>query len=95
MRATTNACQEGHLLTLKHLLNKNKINAAFRFYNSSCNFIHKNFNFFSLFSVFFKEIRDLFIDIYDVELVFKQDKSAILARIFYVQNHERQMREGW
>ena len=89
------ACQEGHLLTFEHLLNKIKVNAAFRLFYSSCNFIQKNFSFFNMSSVFFKEIRDLFIDSYDVELVFKQDKSALLSRILYVQNHERQMREGW
>ena len=89
------ACQEARLLTFEHLLNKNKILVAFRFYNSKCPFIQKSLYYFRDFSCFLCEVRDLFLNKYDIANVFDQDIDAILSRIIFVQNHEPQMREGW
>ena len=46
-------------------------------------------------SVFLNEVRDTFFRKYDVELLFEQDRDAVLSRIMYVQSHETPMREGW
>ena len=34
-------------------------------------------------------------DFYDIETIFDNDPQAILARIWYVQNLEEQMRDTW
>ena len=46
-------------------------------------------------SEFLYEIRKLCTARYDINMLFDQDKDAIIARILYVQNHESQMRVGW
>ena len=89
------ACQEALVFIFRHLINKIKVLAALRHFNSPCMFIRKNYNYFSMMSEFLLEIRKFFIDIYDIELLLQQDKDAIISRVSYVQNHESQMRESW
>ena len=89
------ACQEASALIFKHLINKIKILAVLRHFNSPCMFIKKTFYYFSMTSKFLFEIRNICLDIYDIEMLFQQDKDAVISRIAYVQNHESQMRESW
>lgn len=89
------ACQEARLFTFNHLINKIKLFAAVRLFKTPCSFIEKSFGFLSVSSVFLNEVRDIFLEIYDVESLFEQDKDALVSRVAFVQNHERPMREGW
>ena len=88
-------CQEASLLTFEHLLNKMKLFLVMRLFNFPCAFMQKTFRFFILSSVLLNEVRDIFINKYDIELLFEQDRDAVVSRIMYVQNHETPMREGW
>ena len=88
-------CQEASLFTFEHLLNKLKLFLILRVFIDPCAFVEKTFNFLMLSSVFLNEIRDVFIDKYDIELLFEQDRDSVISRIAYVQNHETPMREGW
>ena len=89
------ACQEASLFTFEHLLNKIKIFTALRLVNVPCKYVSKILFYLSINSVLFNETRDICIDKYDTELIFEQDKDAIVSRILFVQNHEGRMREGW
>ena len=89
------SCQEAKLLIFKHFLNSSKINAAIRIFSRPCEFIKKVSSFLLFSSVFLTEIRDILFDVYDIDLLFENDRDAIMARIMYVQNHEKQLREGW
>ena len=88
-------CQEASLFTFEHVLNKMKLFLVLRLFNSPCSFIQKNFNYLMLTSVLVNEVRDIFNDKYDIELLFDQDRDAVVSRIMYIQNHETPMREGW
>ena len=46
-------------------------------------------------SLFLNEIRNIFTEKYDIELLFEQDREAVISRIAYVQNHETPMRMRW
>ena len=94
MRATTLYARK-RLSIFGHLLNKMKLFLVMRLFNFPCPYIQKNLNFLKASSVLLNEVRDTFIDKYDVELLFEQDRDAVLSRIMYVQNHETPMREGW
>ena len=88
-------CQEASLFTFEHLLNKMKLFTLLRVFTAPCAFIQKIFRFLTISSVFLSEIRDLLIEKYDVELLFEQDRDAIVSRMIFVQNHETPMRDGW
>ena len=77
------------------MLNKIKILTVLRLLNSPCVFIEKILRFLMFSSVYLNEIRDIFMNIYEVQCIFEQDRNAILSRISFVQNHEPRMREGW
>ena len=89
------ACQEATLLTFEHLLNKIKVLTFFRFLKYPCIFIQKVAYFLDMSSVFFNEVKDVFIDKYEIEMLMEQDREAIISRLQFVQNHEGRMREGW
>ena len=42
-----------------------------------------------------KNVLNIFKEIYDIETLLDNDPKAILARIWFIQNHEEQMRECW
>ena len=88
------ACQEASLLTFEHLLNKIKVLTVIRLFNNPCVFIEKILSFLMLSSVCLNEIRDTFLNRYEVECIFEQDRNAIMSKIFFMQNHEPGMREG-
>ena len=87
------ACQEATMFTFKHYLNKIKYISALRLFGAPCEFIAKAKTFLDISSEFLNEMKAIFMNIYDIELVVEQDRDAVLARIVYVQNHETQMRE--
>lgn len=76
-------------------MNKMKLFLVMRLFNFPCAFIQKTFNFFILSSVLLNEVRDIFINKYDTELLLEQDRDAVVSRIMYVQSHETPMRERW
>ena len=53
------------------------------------------FYFLDVSSVFLNEVKDIFIDKYDIDMLLEQDRDAIISRLQFVQNHEERMREGW
>ena len=89
------ACQEAELLTFENLINKIKIFTALRMIERSCNFIDKVSGFLSVCSVFYKETYDVLANKYNIDSLTENDKDAIMSRIWFVQNHEPQMRLGW
>ena len=57
-------------------------------------FYSKDFMFFfQLSSVFLKEVYDILKTFYDIDSLLYNDRDAILARVCFVQNNEKQMRE--
>ena len=87
-------CQEASLLTFQHLVNKKKIDTALRVFVNPCTFIKKLNYFFIISSEFLRDVRDICLDIYEIEMLFEQDRDAVTSRIQFVQNHEDQMRRG-
>ena len=61
----------------------------------SCNFIDKVSGFLSVCSVFYKDTYDILENKYSIDSLIENDKDAIISRIWFVQNHEPQMRLGW
>ena len=88
------ACQEAQCFTFQHLLNKCKIMAAYRFITNSCNFIQNTLPFLFISSMFLGHIYDILEKVYNVDSLLYNDRHAIIARIGFVQNHEKQMREA-
>ena len=82
------------MFTFKHYLNKIKYISALRIFGAPCEFIKKIKPYLNISSLLLNEIKVTFMKIYDTELVFEQDRDAVLARILFVQNHESQTREA-
>ena len=89
------ACQESNLFTFPHFINKMKINAAYRFISKPCDFIRKIRHFLKVSSIMISEVLDILKEKYDIDSLFDNDIDAIVSRIIYVQNHEKQMRLAW
>ena len=71
------------------------MSAGIRFMTKSCDFIAKNFAFFTVSSFLLRDLYDILSNIYDLESLLENDKEAIMSRITYVQNHESQLRTSW
>ena len=89
------ACQESQLLTFQHLLNKYTIMSAIKLMVNPCNFISKIKDFFRVSSVVLNQAYEILRNVYDIESMLENDRDAILSRIHFIQNNERQMREAW
>ena len=89
------ACQEAHLLTFQHLINKLKIMATIRLFSEPCALIRKIRDYMYISSFLFNEVSDILRRDYDVDSVLDDDRDAIFSRICFVQNHEKQMRLTW
>lgn len=85
------ACQEAHLLTFENLLNKIRITTVLRLLSSPCEYVLKAFDFLSISSIALKEVYDKC----QIDSLFENDRDAIIAKIQFIQNHERKMREYW
>ena len=46
-------------------------------------------------STFLNEVNFILNKEYDIDSLNENDKDAIIARIYFKQNHEKQMREAW
>ena len=57
-----------------------------------CMYIEKLMTFLYVSSLLIKETYEVLKSSYQIDSLKDNDKDAILARIFYVQNHEIQMR---
>ena len=89
------ACQEAQLFTFQHFINKCKIMTAFRILSHPCNYVFKTIEFLSISSVFLREVYVLLNDLYGIDSILYNDKSAIISRIEFIQNREQQMRTHW
>ena len=67
----------------------------FRFVKFPCLFAEKVAYFLDISSVFYNEIREIFLNKYEIQMLLDRDKDAIISRMQLVQNHEGRMREGW
>ena len=88
------SCQEASLLTFQHLINKVKFNSTIRLFINPCAYVAKLKDYLGVSSVLLREIREIFLNIYNIEAIFEQDRDAVMSRILYVQNHEQPMRVG-
>ena len=86
------ACQEAHLLTFEHLINKSKIFGVYRLISCPCNFIMKAADFLSISSMLLKEVYEDLNHNYNIDSLTENGRDSILSRILFVQNHETQMR---
>ena len=89
------SCQEANMLVFSHYINKIKTMTASRLFLHPCDYFKKIFTFLSLSSEFLADVQDTLSEIYDIDSCFENDRDAILARIMFVQNHEKQLREKW
>ena len=89
------ACEQASILMFNHFINKLKIKAIFRFLLKPCIFIEKSLNFLHLSSAMVRHVSKIAGDIYGIETLFDNDIQAIDSRIWYVQNHEEQLRISW
>ena len=89
------ACQEAQLFTFQHFINKCKIMTAFRILSRPCNYFFKIIEFLSISSVFLREMYVLLQDFYGLDSILNNDKDAVIARIEFIQNREKQMRTHW
>ena len=89
------ACQEAQLLTFENLFNKIHIFGTLRLLIKPCNFIRRSAGFLSVYSVSHKETYRMLSSKHEIESLLENDRSAIISRISYVQNHESQMRTRW
>ena len=89
------ACQEAHLFTFEHLVNKSKIATAFRLMKNPCEFFMKIKDFMLFSSVLYRNVSELLQQKYGVDSLIDNDYEALIARIVFVQNHEQQMRGPW
>ena len=89
------ACQEANLLLFNHYLNKLKICATIRFLKRPCKFIEKIVPYLYASSVLLNEILKILEVQYNCDSLFDNDLMAIISRIHYTQNHEKQLRTSW
>lgn len=87
------ACQEANILMFNHLVNKLKVNATLRFFTKPCAFISKILDFLYISSSLLRNVSNILRDVYEIETLIDNDFQAILSRIWFVQNHEDQMRQ--
>ena len=88
------ACQEANLLTFEHTINKIKISAAYRLMNNPCDFSAKLHDFMCVSSTLYCDIYKILKDKYELESLMENDIDAIMSRIRFTQNHEKQMRSS-
>ena len=86
------ACQEAQVFTFYHYINKLKIMNALRILSKPCHFISKLKDFFRLSSVFINHVYGILDRVYQLDSLLLNDRDAIISRICFVQNHEKQMR---
>ena len=86
------ACQQAQLQLFDHYLNKLKIQFLFRLYFSPCLFLEKLMVYLCTSSVLFNEVKLFCNDLYQINDLFDNDRQAVVSRLLFVQNHERQMR---
>ena len=86
------ACQEAHMFTFKHFTNKCRIMSVLRFLKRPCKFFRNIMDFLFISSRFLQQVYDLSGKEYGIDSLTCNDTDAIISRISYVQNHERQMR---
>ena len=89
------ACQEAGLYMFEHLVNKIKISFASRVLSRPCSFIAKTLDYYKISSVMIGEVYEILQSKYQIESITDNDFEAIIARISFVQNHERQTRTSW
>ena len=89
------ACQEAHLFTFEHLVNKIKISTAYRLSKNPCEFFVKVKDFMKFSSVLYTDVHELLQRKYGVDSLIDNDYEALIARIGFIQNHEEQMRGAW
>ena len=89
------ACQEAHLFTFEHLVNKIKISTAYRLITNPCDFFIKVKDFMKFSSALFRDVHELLQEKYGVDSLIDNDCEALIARITFIQNHKEQMRGPW
>ena len=80
------ACKSAEMQIFKHLIYKRMVSFLFKLCHSDSVISVRNFYRYD--SVLMKSIKNLSIELYDVENLFDNCLSAIHARIKFVQNHE-------
>ena len=88
------ACERANMLMFYYLLNKNKIYFIKNLSKRPCILIEKLMTFLDISSKFIQEAYEILKTKYQIESIKENDKDAILVRIFYIQNHETQMRRA-
>ena len=72
-----------------------KIDATLRVFRKPCIFFQTLGHFMNILSVMVKEVYNILKSVYEIDLLLDNDYNAIMSRIWFVQNHENQMRVAW
>ena len=75
-----------------HFINKIKFSSVVRLVLKPCAFIEKILGFFKISSVMLNEVNEILQHTYQIQSLTENDFEAVIARIWYIQNHETQMR---
>ena len=86
------ACEQAELLIFEHYVNSLRIKFLFRLNFSPCLFVEKIMRYLLVSSVFVSEVNKFSSDMYQINDILENDLQAIVSRVAFVQNHERQMR---
>lgn len=82
------ACEEAGLPTLKHLINWKMISFAFNLMNSKSPCLLNYKSYLITDSKIFKEVKNIFCQVYSLQNVFDNDFDAVISRISFVQARE-------
>ena len=86
------SCQEAQLLTFENLVNKTKLMTAFRVFKFPCTFIEKISSYLYISSSFLRHAFYISKTKYNIDSLLENDKHAVLSRIIFTQQREKQMR---
>ena len=86
------ACQEANVFTFKHFINKLKIMSTLKLLSKPCAFLAKILDYMYISSFFVNEVFNILEKEYGIDSITDNDKDAIISRICFIQNHEKQMR---
>ena len=83
------------MFIFKHYVNKCKIVAALLNLLNPCKFLESKKTYFTVSSFFLRHVYIILNEEYGIDSLLHNDRDAIIARLYFVQNNEEQMRTHW
>ena len=82
------ACERVGVNVFKHLLSRRLLNFYFSTINTECKMINKLKYHFMLSSKLHNTLKSYFSSLYDIDCLLGNDRSALIARIYFVERNE-------